>query len=211
VVFQVLQSGVPGCSHPSEPQGPPICHLLDSDHPSYSTSWITCSASGHTQFNFLLTGHFACRVKEMHVSPSFSFRITLQASELRKALAQSNLNVLRTEEMKNPCQILGTGVRGNFPRGAKHLAHSLIPSADFFLYMGSCSNIARSPGSTSRLSGSRAKPTCIFSKFLSLLSPDEFCPTTLSSEGLPDKSHLETFHHRHLPPMRTHNPCLPVH
>jgi hypothetical protein len=53
-----------------------------------------------TQSNFHLIGHFVGNTKETNISLSFSFKMTLHTSELRKDLAQSNLVVLRSEEMK---------------------------------------------------------------------------------------------------------------
>jgi hypothetical protein len=87
-----------------------------------------------TQSNFHLIGHFVGNTKETNISLSFSFKMTLHTSELRKDLAQSNLVVLRSEEMKKKSyQATGTAVLGEFPNGARNLTHSLISYDGFFL------------------------------------------------------------------------------
>jgi hypothetical protein len=63
--------------------------------------------------------------------------MTLQALELKKYLAQSNMVGLRSEEIKKSCHTLGTGVLGELPSGAENFAQSLKPSAYLFLVRGS--------------------------------------------------------------------------
>jgi hypothetical protein len=71
--------------------------------------------------------------KETETSFSFSFKITLHASKLKKDLAQSNLVGLRSEEIKKILPNNMNWVLGQFPSGAKNIAHSLILSAELFL------------------------------------------------------------------------------
>jgi hypothetical protein len=105
--------------------------------------------------------------------------MALHASELKRLLAQSNLAEFRSYEIKNSCQALGIRVvPEELPGGTKYLAQSLMPSADCLPFKDLLKNIDCSPGSTSRLSGIRAIPTCMFSKSPTTLFPAEICPAS---------------------------------
>jgi hypothetical protein len=86
----------------------------------------------------------------------------LHASELRKDLAQSKLEGFNKEAIKNSFQEAGTRLLAQLPGASKYVANSLKPSAELFLNKEFCSDRPEKTRSISRLSDSKAIPTCRF-------------------------------------------------
>jgi hypothetical protein len=87
------------------------------------------SISEMVHSNFLLVGHLFGIEKDIDVSPLLSLRITSQASELKNIFAQSKLEGLSKEAIKQFSQPKATSMQLELRIGAKNFAHNLTHSA----------------------------------------------------------------------------------